>query len=168
MKNTCQKKLGDRIGKEKVFWLKSVWKSPKNISILAFFANFCPIKIDLSGKFFLKITQQCLNYFFDFAFSIFFFVKMTCLVTLFDRKTAKMSHFQFSILAFSTIYSFIKIDLSGNTVWPQASNFKNSPKLNIFGIFNTLWATQNINVARFARNIEWHFFVIFKHREWGK
>ena len=48
-------------------------------------------------------------------------VKLTCLVTLFERK-------------------------------PQV--FKNSPKLTIFGIFNWLLSTQNVNVARFALNVE--------------
>ena len=32
--------------------------------------------------------------------------------------------------------------------------FKNSSKLTIFGIFNELLSTQNVYVARFARNIE--------------
>ena len=44
--------------------------------------------------------------------------------------------------------------------------FKNSPKLTIFGIFNELLATQNVNVARFARNVNLlteTFSVIFKH-----
>ena len=48
----------------------------------------------------------------------FVLLKMTCLVTLFDRKL------QVSI------------------------------KLTIFGIFNELLSTQNVNVARFARNLE--------------
>ena len=36
------------------------------------------------------------------------------------------------------------------------------PKLTIFGIFNELLSTQNVNVARFARNIEWDFFCDFQ------
>ena len=32
--------------------------------------------------------------------------------------------------------------------------FKNSPKWTIFGIFNLLLSIQNVNVARFARNVE--------------
>ena len=55
--------------------------------------------------------------------------KLTCLVTLFDRK--------------------LRI-------------FKNSPKWTIFGIFNKLLSTQNANVARFARNVEWDFFCDFQ------
>ena len=40
--------------------------------------------------------------------------------------------------------------------------FKNSPKLPIFCIFNERLATQNVNVARFARNIECDFFGDFQ------
>ena len=40
--------------------------------------------------------------------------------------------------------------------------FKNSPKLTILGIFNKLLSTQNVNVARFARNVEWDFFCDFQ------
>ena len=39
--------------------------------------------------------------------------------------------------------------------------FKNSPKLTIFGIFNEFLSTQNVNVARFARNVECEFFSDF-------
>ena len=34
--------------------------------------------------------------------------------------------------------------------------------MNIFGNFNELLSLQNANVARFARNVECDFFVIFK------
>ena len=39
--------------------------------------------------------------------------------------------------------------------------FKNSPQMDHFKL------TQNVNVARFARNIECDFSVIFKHRVCG-
>ena len=52
---------------------------------------------------------------------IFIHLKLTCLVTLFDRKLQV---------------------------------FKNSPKWTIFGIFNKLLSTQNVNVARSARKDE--------------
>ena len=61
--------------------------------------------------------------------SIFVLIKVTNLVTLFDRK--------------------IQV-------------FKNSPKLTIFVIFNELLSTQNVSVARFARNVEWDFFCDFQ------
>ena len=57
---------------------------------------------------------------------IFVQLKLTCLVTLFDRKL------QF---------------------------FKNSPTYTIFGIL----ATQNVNGARFARNVEWDFLYDFQY-----
>ena len=41
----------------------------------------------------------------------------------------------------------------------KLQTFKNSPKWTIFCILST----QNVNVARFARNVECDFFVIFKH-----
>ena len=39
--------------------------------------------------------------------------------------------------------------------------FKNSPKLTIFGLFNELLSTQNVNSPRFARNIECDFLSGF-------
>ena len=50
----------------------------------------------------------------------------------------------------------------GNTIWPQALDFQNSPNQLIFGIFNELLSTQNANSARFARNDEWDFFCDFQ------
>ena len=47
-------------------------------------------------------------------------------------KSPKMSHLNFSILAFSTIFCPIKTDLSGNSVWPQASDFQKLAKMNHF------------------------------------
>ena len=57
--------------------------------------------------------------------SIFVLLKLTCLVTLFDRKLQV---------------------------------FKNLPKWNIFDYF---LSTQNVNLARFARTVEWDFFCDF-------
>ena len=48
-------------------------------------------------------------------------------------KLLKMSHFSFLFLAFPTIFRPLKIDLYGNTVWPQASGFQKIAKLTIFG-----------------------------------
>ena len=53
-----------------------------------------------------------------------------------------MSHLNFRILAFSTNFCPIKTDLSGNTVWPQASGFQKLAKmrnfLTIFFFFSSL------------------------------
>ena len=40
--------------------------------------------------------------------------------------------------------------------------FKNSPKWTIFGIFNYLLFSQNVTLARFARNVELDFFCDFQ------
>ena len=70
------------------------------------------------------------------------------------------------ILAFSTNFCPIKIDRSGNTVWPQTSGFQKLTKLTIFGISYELLSTQNVKVARFAlAMLNETFSVIFKHRE---
>ena len=49
----------------------------------------------------------------------------------------------------------IKSDLSGNTVFKNAVNWTN------VGTFNE-YSTQNVNVARFARNVECDFFFDFQ------
>ena len=50
-------------------------------------------------------------------------------------KLLKISHLNFSILAFSTNFCPIWIDLSGYTVWQQASGFQKLAKLTIFWHF---------------------------------
>ena len=50
-------------------------------------------------------------------------------------KLLKMSHLNFSSLAFSTNFCPIKIDLSGNTVWPKASVFQKLAKMDHFLAF---------------------------------
>ena len=79
-------------------------------------------------------------------------------------KLLKMSYLNFRILAFSTNFCPIISDLFGNTVWPQTSGFQKLTKLTIFGISYELLSTQNVNVARFARNVEWDFFCDFQTR----
>ena len=50
-------------------------------------------------------------------------------------KLLKMSHFNFWIWAFSTNFCPIKTDLSGNTVWPQASGFQKIAQMDHFWHF---------------------------------
>ena len=50
-------------------------------------------------------------------------------------KLLKMSHLNFWILAFSSNFCPLKIDLSGNTVWPQASGFQKLAKMHHFWHF---------------------------------
>ena len=56
--------------------------------------------------------------------------------------------FQVQFFNFGIFQQFLsnKTDISGNTV--DRRNWT------IFGIFNELWSPQNVNVARFARNVE--------------
>ena len=68
----------------------------------------------------------------------------------------------FDLWLFSTNFCPIKIDLSGNTVWPKASGFQNLAKFNILGIFNEILSTQNEDVTRFAPNVEWDFICDFQ------
>ena len=49
------------------------------------------------------------------------------------------------ILAFSTNFCPIKTDLSGNTVWPQASDFQKLAKLAIFGILKLSFVHSKCN-----------------------
>ena len=64
-------------------------------------------------------------------------------------------------MAFSTNFCPIEIDLSGNTVWLQALCFQKLVKLTVLGIFNQLLSTQNVYVARFARNVEFFNFITY-------
>ena len=84
-------------------------------------------------------------------------------LTVFENQQ-NMSHLNSSILAFFTNFCFtFKIDLSGNTVWQRVSDYQKIAKFEtIFGLFNELLSTQNFNVARFARNVEWDFFCDFQ------
>ena len=73
----------------------------------------------------------------------------------YDLKITQKVAFDFSILAISTNFSIIKIDLSGTTVRLQPPAFQKLVKLmTIFGIINELLSTQYVIIARFARNVE--------------
>ena len=65
-----------------------------------------------------------------------------------------MSDLNFLILAFSTNFVLLKLTCLVTLFDRKLLVFKNSPKWTIFGIFNELLSTQNVNVARFARNVE--------------
>ena len=57
----------------------------------------------------------------------------------------------FLILAYSTNCCLIKSDL-----------FDCKQKWTIFGIYNEFLSTKNVNVASFARNVEWDIFCDFQ------
>ena len=69
----------------------------------------------------------------------------------------------FDFLNFGIFYQVcpIKSNLSGNTVWLQTSD-SIARHLTVFGIFNKLLSSQIVNVARFARNVEWDFLSNFQ------
>ena len=73
-----------------------------------------------------------------------------------------MSHFSNIILASSTNVFPIESDLSGNTVWSKALDFQKTRQIGLFGIFKELLSPHNVNVARFARVIEWDFLCDFQ------
>ena len=67
------------------------------------------------------------------------------------------------ILAFYTNFCPIQTNMSGNTVWQQASGFQKLAKMDHFWHFlMNFLSTQNVNVARSARNVEWDFFCDFQ------
>ena len=68
-------------------------------------------------------------------------------------KLLKISHLNLWILAFYTIFCPIKSNLSGNTVWPQASDFQDQ----FLTFLINFYLLKNVNIARSARNVEWEF-----------
>ena len=68
----------------------------------------------------------------------------------------------FEFWHFPTFFVLLKVICLVTLFDRKLQVFKNSPKLTIFGIFNELLATQNVNVARFARNVECDFFCDFQ------
>ena len=94
-----------------------VFKSPTSMSAV-------PAKRLLQMHFqgmdlFYRVSQQVLN--------------------IHSLKITQNVTFEFLILAFSNNFCLIKTDLSGNTVWPQASGFQKLAKIDHF----------------------WHFFINF-------
>ena len=69
----------------------------------------------------------------------------------------------FEFCHFSPIFVLLKLTCLVTLIDCKLQVFKNSPKCTIFGIFNQLLSTQNVNVARFARNVEWDFFLWFSN-----
>ena len=54
----------------------------------------------------------------------------------------------------------IKVDMSGNTDWPQASGFQKTRQIAQFLAFLTNFC-HYVNVVHFARNVEWYFLLWF-------
>ena len=71
-----------------------------------------------------------------------------------------MSHLNFSVLA-SSIFVLLKLTCLVTLCDHRLQVDKNTRNWTIFGIFNELLSTKNVNVARFARNVECDFFGRF-------
>ena len=78
-------------------------------------------------------------------------------------KSPKISHFNFWNLAFSNNFRPIKRDISGNAIWPQGSVFQKLATLTIYGILNELLSTKNVNVSRFACNVNFFCDILTLH-----
>ena len=70
-----------------------------------------------------------------------------------------MSHLLFLI---PPIFVLLKVTRLVTLFDQKLQVFKKSPTLTIFGILDKLFSTQNVNVARFARNVECDFFCDFQ------
>ena len=64
-----------------------------------------------------------------------------------------MSPLIFELWLFSPIYVLFKLACLVALFDSKLQIFKNSSKLTIIGIFNDILSTQNVEIARFARNI---------------
>ena len=72
-----------------------------------------------------------------------------------DWKSHKMSHDFFLILAFSINLCPMKVDLSGNTVWPQVSGFHNSPNWPILAFLANSLSTHAFHSQYWMRLFLW-------------
>ena len=79
-----------------------------------------------------------------------------------NNQKCRIKNFEF--WHFPPIFGLLKMTCLVTLFDCKLQVVKNSPKLTIFCIFNELLSTQNVNVARFARNVSMRLFsVIFKH-----
>ena len=69
----------------------------------------------------------------------------------------------FEFWRFSPFFVLLRLTCLVTLFDSKLQVFKNSSKWTIFGIFDKLLSSQNVNVARFARNIEWDFFLWFSN-----
>ena len=99
----------------------------------------------IAGNTLFENYSKCRIWIFEFWHfpPIFALLKVTCLVTLFDRKLRI-----FKNSPKWTIFGLLKVTCLVTLFDHKLQFFKNSPKWTIFGIFNYLLSTQNVNVAR--------------------
>ena len=83
-------------------------------------------------------------------------------------KLLKMSHLKFSILALSTNFCPIKVDLSGNTAWSPASGYQNMPFWAFFRNFCPLNMQMQLASLAMLNETFWRFsnaMSCLKHQE---
>ena len=134
--------------------------SPSSFSRYAFFLPFC--LLSSPNYDFLLITKWTRSlWFLGTKIVTFSTMKIFNHCTVFENHP-KCRTWNCQFWHYSPFFGLLKIDISGNTVWPQALGFLKLAKIDNFGIFNELLSTQNVNVARFARNVECDFFCDFQ------
>ena len=83
-----------------------------------------------------------------------------------------MSHLNFWILAFFANFCPLKTDLSGNTVWPQASGFQKLAKIDHFWHFSLTFVHSKRKRSS-LRSQCWECATLFgshcsSHKNWGE
>ena len=96
----------------------------------------------------------------EYSHHLHYFLGQYCYRYTMFENNSKCHIFDFRILAFSTNFLVIKVTCLVTLF--DRKIFKNSPKWTIFGNLNELLSTQNVNVARFARNLT--TFFVFSDR----
>ena len=97
------------------------------------------------------------------CFVSFFFLLSASDKSMFSHNVWKSSkNVAFGFWHFPHIFVLLNVTCLATLFDRKLQVFKNSPKWINFGIFNELLSTQNVNVARFARNVKCDFFCDFQ------
>ena len=96
------------------------------------YKDFVTLETEVNSLY--RVSIIFFDYFLHFSFGLRFKISQSNIPHS-VWKLPKMSHLNFSILAFSTIFCSIKSDMSGNTAWPQASDFQKLAKMDQFWHF---------------------------------
>ena len=110
-----------------------------------------------------KIQNFCLQLCKEYSKCILVLKTAQMYFTMFENHS-KLSHFNFWFWHFLQIFVLLKVTCLVTLFDRKLQVFKNSSKLTIFGIFNELLSTQNVNIHSTLRSHE-TFSEIFKHRD---
>ena len=144
---------------------KNTWKLVKNSACCTIVPVYYDLRVNSSTKWKTKFHWNIVSHEFYGRLNSTKFVenvrkmyfpqthKSHCL------KITQESHLNFH---FPPIFVLLKLTCLVTLFDCKLQVFKNSPKLTIFGIFDELLSTQNVNVARFARNVECDFLSDFQ------